>query len=81
MLASKCGLVWDEEEGAVLTQRDGVTLHRVLSAASLRRQLEQSLRRLQTDHLDLYITHWQTLPPFQTPIEETMQMLNAFVKE
>ena len=81
VLASKCGLVWDEEEGAVLTQRDGVTLRRVLSAASLRRQLEQSLRRLQTDHLDLYITHWQTLPPFQTPIEETMQTLNAFVKE
>ncbi len=81
VLATKCGLVWDENEGAILTQRDGATLRRNLSPASLRRQLEATLRRINTDYLDIYITHWQALPPFQTPIEETMDTLNSFVAE
>ncbi len=32
-------------------------------------ELEQSLRRLGTDHIDLYITHWQDPT---TPVGETM---------
>ncbi len=39
-------------------------------------QLEESLRRLQTDHIDLYWMHFED--PF-TPIEETMRALDDLV--
>ena len=40
--------------------------------------LNNSLRRLQTDYIDLYIMHmWD----YQTPIEETLEILNDFIKE
>src|SRR5690606_23313988 len=35
-------------------------------------ELEQSLKRLRTDHVDLYITHWQDPT---TPVAETMETL------
>src|SRR6516225_11431925 len=37
---------------------------------------ESSLRRLQTDYIDLYWQHWED--PF-TPVEETMQALESLV--
>ena len=40
-------------------------------------QCEASLRRLQTDHIDLYWQHWED--PF-TPVEETMQALDDLVR-
>lgn len=44
---------------------------------SMARQLEQTLRRLRTDHLDLYYLHcWDA----KTPIEETMRALDDLVR-
>ena len=44
----------------------------------LRRQLEDSLRRLQTNYVDIYHMHgFDAL----TPIEETLDTLNTFVRE
>jgi aryl-alcohol dehydrogenase-like predicted oxidoreductase len=40
-----------------------------LSAAYIARAVEDSLRRLQTDHIDLYLSHW---PDPDTPYEETL---------
>lgn len=59
MITSKCGLVWDEKGSMVHKQRDGVTVYRNLTPDSIRRQLEQSLRRLGTDYIDVYVTHHQ----------------------
>jgi aryl-alcohol dehydrogenase-like predicted oxidoreductase len=44
----------------------------------LRRSIEDSLRRLGTDHVDIYYMH-----AFDgiTPVEETMETLNSFVRE
>lgn len=42
------------------------------------RQAEDSLRRLQTDHIDLYFTHFDDL---STPIEETLEAYAQLVKE
>ena len=81
VLATKCGLVWDGQEGAFKMDRDGAVIRINLTAMSLRRQLEASLRRLGTDYIDLYITHWQAIEPFKTPISETMETLQSFVKE
>jgi aryl-alcohol dehydrogenase-like predicted oxidoreductase len=49
-------------------------VHRHLGADSIAYEVEQSLRRLGTDYIDLYITHWQDLT---TLVEETMAALEA----
>lgn len=72
VLASKCGLVWHTREGKHFFDYDGEPVHRYLGPESIAYELEQSLKRLGTDHIDLYITHWQDPT---TPVEETMQAL------
>lgn len=39
---------------------------------------EDSLRRLQTDHIDLYFTHWDNEA---TPVEETLEAYQQLIKE
>ena len=80
-ISTKCGLVWNVSEGSFFFEKDGQTVLRNLSPASVKRELEDSLRRLQTDHIDIYFTHWQSVPPFFTPIEETMGALLKLKQE
>ena len=51
--------------------------HRDLSARWIEEEVDASLRRLQTDHIDLYQTHW---PDPNTPQEETLAALDRVVK-
>jgi aryl-alcohol dehydrogenase-like predicted oxidoreductase len=46
-------------------------------AATLRRSLDASLRRLQTDYVDLYYVH---VDDWVTPLEETLEALAAMVQ-
>jgi len=64
LLATKLGLRWKEENLA--------TMYHDLSAKSVVEELENSLRRLATDHIDLYQIH---CPDPDTPIDETMAAL------
>lgn len=81
ILQTKCGLTWESTEGTFHFARDGKTINRNLSPASIRSDLEASLLRMKTDYIDVYITHWQSVEPAFVPIEETMAELNKFIKE
>ena len=57
-IATKCGLVPDGKGG----------VYRNSNPASMRREAEESLRRLRRDHIDLYQIHW---PDVNVPYEES----------
>ncbi len=65
---TKCSTVWND-------QRE---LSQNLKAESLRREVENSLRRLQTDVIDLYQIHWPSPDP---DIEEGWSTLAKFKEE
>ena len=87
VLATKCGMVWDHEAGEFYFTSDAAhpdpaagqyRVYRSLRPASIRQEVEQSLRRLRTDRIDLYQTHWQERT---TPIEDTMAALLQLQQE
>lgn len=49
-----------------------------LSKEAIKREIEGTLKRLQTDYLDIYQIHRFD---YDTPIEETMEALNELIKE
>jgi aryl-alcohol dehydrogenase-like predicted oxidoreductase len=67
---TKCGLRWDAS-GQV---------QKVLSATSIRRELEDSLRRLSVDVIDLYQVHWPP-DPDSPALEEGWSTLAALQRE
>ncbi len=73
VLLTKCGIRWPDEAHKDFSKgsiRDS-------SRASLMKQIDQSLMRLKTDHIDVYLIHW---PDVNTPIEETVDTLNDMKK-
>jgi methylglyoxal reductase len=81
VLATKCGLRWDIDEGALLVARSGVRILRNTRPQRIAEEVEMSLRRLKTDYIDLYIVHWQEVPDFPCPIADTMGMLMDLKKQ
>ena len=81
LISTKCGLEWDYETPVFHKLMEGRNVYRDLSAKGIRKNLEDSLRRLQTDYIDIYYTHWQT-PDFALyPLEETVGVLTELKKE
>ncbi|WP_269364751.1 aldo/keto reductase [Sulfitobacter sp. G21635-S1] len=74
VLATKCGLVWHSQQGNHFFDYEGKPVHRYLGKDAIIYEVEQSLKRLQVECIDHYITHWQDPT---TPIEETMEALEA----
>ena len=66
---TKCSRVWNPGEK---------TIHGSLKADSIRREIEDSLRRLQVDTIDLYQMHW---PDPEADIEEGWRTMAELQKE
>lgn len=81
IISTKCGLQWYNDKGTEYFSRDGHDVYKDLSPEGIRRDLEYSLKRLDTDYIDIYYTHWQSAPPAFTPIEETVYELMKMKKE
>src|ERR1700735_1003710 len=67
VLATKVGLEWVNDK-----------VLRNSSPERIRQEIEDSLRRLQTDRIDIYQVHW---PDSAAPIEETAEALFALQRE
>ncbi len=75
VLSTKCGLEWRHKTPILHKVVDGTAVYRDLSSESIINDVEDSLRRLGTDHLDVLYTHWQS-PDFDLyPLEETVNAL------
>ena len=75
LIETKCGIWWQDDEGSYLNTRDGRNIYINLSRRAVIRSLEDSLRRLGTDYVDVLTIHYPARPPFDTPPEETMEAL------
>ncbi len=64
ILATKCGLRWQKETLG--------SISKVATRESIMEEIDQSLKRLDTDVIDLYQVHW---PDGKTAHEETMETL------
>lgn len=80
IVETKCGIVW-ERTGSLFNKVGDTQLYKNLTPESIREEVEQSLERLCIDYIDIYMTHWQSVPPLFTPISETMEVLNQLKQE
>ena len=81
ILSTKCGLMFDRTEGSYYFSRDGKEVYKNLTKGAIIDSVEQSLRRLKTDYIDILFTHWQSVEPFIVPVEETMEALMLLKKQ
>lgn len=75
VIITKCGIVWNRE-GSLFNKVGDIQLYKNLSKVSIKEEIENSLERIGTDYIDVYMTHWQSVEPYFTPILETMEILN-----
>lgn len=75
IIITKCGITWTRE-GSLFNKVGDTQLYKNLSKESIMDEIQWSLERLGTDYIDIYMTHWQSVEPFFTPISETMEALN-----
>jgi aryl-alcohol dehydrogenase-like predicted oxidoreductase len=67
VIATKTGLEW----------RDG-KIYRNATRARIMREIDESLRRLRTDYIDIYQVHW---PDPLVPVEETAEAMRSLYEQ
>jgi aryl-alcohol dehydrogenase-like predicted oxidoreductase len=80
---TKYGLRWDTELGVFFFDSEDengrkVKMHRYAKKESIINECEHSLKRLNTDYIDLYQIHW---PDDSTPIEDTMEGISRLLEQ
>ncbi|MGN0136693.1 aldo/keto reductase [Anaerotignum sp.] len=78
VLQSKCSLNWRNEGGNFHYERDGYTVNNDTRPAAIKKDVEDSLRRMQTDYLDSVIVHYVC---GSFPVEETVGALEELIQE
>jgi aryl-alcohol dehydrogenase-like predicted oxidoreductase len=68
ILSTKVGIEWDDNENVV----------RNASRKRIFKEIDDSLRRLDTDYIDIYFVHW---PDPETPFEETAEAMNELFEK
>ena len=82
-LLTKYGLRWDTDQGVFHFNSEDengnkVSIYKFAGPESIIAECEKSLKRLQTDRIDLYQIHW---PDSSSPIEDTMEAVARLKKE
>ena len=78
VLQTKCSLNWRNEGGNFHYERDGYTVNNDTRASAVKKDVEDSLRRMGTDYLDSVIVHYVC---GSFPVEETVGALENLVRE
>lgn len=81
LISTKCGLQWYDDGGELHVVKDGHPIRRDLSPKAIRRDLELSLKHLDTDYIDIYYTHWQCMTYGLVPVAETLGELERMKQE
>lgn len=77
ILATKCGLRWDIETPTLHAESEGKRIFRTLTRESILWEIDESLKRLGTDYIDLYQTHW---PDPETNAQDVLDTFDELVK-
>ena len=78
ILQTKCSLNWRKEGGNFHYERDGYTVCNDTRPAAVKKDVEDSLRRLKTDYIDSLIVHYVCK---SFPVEETVGALEELIRE
>ncbi|MBN6065197.1 aldo/keto reductase [Aggregatibacter actinomycetemcomitans] len=84
VIITKCGVIWDQKmKGDLFNQVNGIQLYKNLNTTSIKQELQDSLARLGTDYIDVYMTHWQSTEgsEYFVPIQKTMETLNELKEQ
>lgn len=82
-ILTKFGMRWDAQKGTFYFKSKNnsgkdIDIYKYAGKESVKKEVEDSLKRLGTDYIDLYQIHW---PDVTTPIQETFEAVAELLKE
>lgn len=82
VISTKATFHWDPEaEGYYAFMVDDTKVYKCLKKDAIKRDVENSLKRLNTDYIDILYTHNPARPPDDTPVAETVEALMELKRE